>query len=181
MNKKIISVLILIIALSSFGIYQYKKSKDEESVIPALEDTASDIIISDIYAFATTATAKNGAAFLKIINNGNNDDELIEAKSDIADITEIHENIIDADTGRMMMRKINTLTIPMDETTLLQPKGHHIMFLNLKSPLTSGEHFPLTLIFENAGEKIINVEIIDAGTTPDDNHHDHNDGHGHHH
>ncbi len=125
-----------------------------------------EITIEQAYAFATMPGGETGAAFMVIKNSGNIDDTLIKAKSDVAKITEIHENFIDPDDGTMMMRRIKNISIPAKENAVLEPKGKHIMLIKLKEPLTLDSEFPLTLIFKKSGEKIINVTVIQAGSKP---------------
>lgn len=137
----------------------------QDASVPAIE------IISP-YAFATAPGAMNGAAFMVIQNNTNADDTLIAAKSDVAAITEIHQNLIDPDDGMMMMRKIKSLAIPAAGQALLEPKGYHIMVIKLKEPLTLGQTFALSLTFEKAGVIDFNVPIIQAGTKPTGHEHD---------
>ena len=148
------------------------------SLIPAMggKNWPQEIAIIQPYAFATTDTAKSAAAFFTLQNGLEDDDILLSASSDIARVTEIHENVIDPDDGQMMMRKISQLPIAAQEEVKLQPKGYHIMFIDMKEPLAVGERFPVTLNFEKAGQKDIFVKIIEAGRTPTqadfDDHHD---------
>lgn len=126
-----------------------------------------NIKIHEAYAFATMPGGATGAAFMVIENLSNEDDALITASTDVAGITEIHENLIDPDDGMMMMRKIKKIDLPQGEKVTLKPTGLHVMLLKLKSPLTLDSNFPLTLTFEKAGDKIINVNVIQPGTKPD--------------
>lgn len=114
------------------------------------------------YAFATVPGAATGAAFM-VIQGGNEDDRLIAAQSDIAEITEIHENLIDPDDGMMMMRKIRGLDIPAKADVVLKPTGYHVMFIKLKEPLTMGLKVPFTLTFEKAGNVEVRATIIAPG------------------
>ena len=100
-------------------------------------------------------------------NNSGVADSLIKAESSVAEINEIHENIIDPDDGKMMMRKIKSITVPANGTVALEPKGMHIMLIKLKEPLTLGESFPLTLTFEKAGVQNVDVKIIQPGGVPE--------------
>lgn len=129
-------------------------------------EPAAKITIEEPYAFATLPGSVNSAAFMVIKNNGDLDDKLIGVKSDVAKHTEIHENIIDPDDGRMMMRKIKKIEVPQGEQAVLEPKGKHIMFIKLKESLTLDASFELTLMFDKSGEKTIPVKIIQAGTLP---------------
>lgn len=150
-----------------------QKTSEELATMPVIK-------ISNAYAFATMPGAPTAAAFMIINNNSDFDDTLISTESKVAEITEIHENMIDPDDGTMMMRKIKTLSLPASEKVVLEPKGYHIMFIKLKKPLTMGSSFPLTLNFENSDSQTINVKVIAPGKEykPDDHAHHH---HGHRH
>lgn len=169
MNKKSASLLLIIAVLILAGIFQYKKIKSQESSMPSLP-AAGKIFITDAYAFATAPNANNGGAFMSIENADTVNDRLIGAKSNISKITEIHENIIDPDNGRMMMRKIKALDIPQKGSVTLQPKGYHVMFIGLNAPLKIDNSFPLTLVFEKAGEQNITVKIVAPGINPQSHH-----------
>jgi copper(I)-binding protein len=129
-------------------------------------DIPSTMVVEQAYAFATMPGQATGAAFMVIKNTAAIDDNLVDAKSKLAEITEIHENSIDPDDNTMMMRKIANIMIPANGEAVLEPTGKHIMLLKLKEPLTLGATTPITLMFEKAGEIIVDVEIIQPGSKP---------------
>lgn len=118
------------------------------------------------YAFATIPGARTAAAFMTIKNNGEVDDRLIGAQSPVAGIVEIHQNVIDPDDGMMMMRKIKGLDLKVGEEVVLDPKGYHIMFLDLQESLGIGQTFNLTLMLESGSVVKTKVEIVPPGRTP---------------
>ncbi|MEZ5406983.1 MAG: copper chaperone PCu(A)C [Acidimicrobiales bacterium] len=62
--------------------------------------------------------------------------------------------------GAMVMQEVKGgLEIPAGETVELAPGGYHVMLMELAEPLKEGATFDLTLTFENAGEKTVNVEV----------------------
>jgi len=124
------------------------------------------ITIDKAYAFATMPGATTGAAFMEIHNTGSQPDRLLGAQSDIAKITEIHENVIDPDDGTMMMRKINGLDIPAGGHVALKPKGYHVMFMKLTKPLSLNETVDLTLHFEKAGDIHVTANVVAPGRSP---------------
>lgn len=125
------------------------------------------MIIEQPYAFSTAVNAKTGAVFMNIKNTGDTDDKLIEVTGNVAEIIELHENIIDPDDGTMMMRKIKDISIDAGSTATLDPKGKHIMLIKLNQDLQVGYQIPLTLVFEKAGEVHIIMDVIAPGTTPE--------------
>jgi copper(I)-binding protein len=62
-------------------------------------------------------------------------------------------------TGMMEMRAVDKIAIPAGKTVSLAPGGYHVMLLQLKSPLTTGQKFTLTLTFEKAGKVDVPVEV----------------------
>ncbi len=143
--------------------------------LTACDNTSGEIKVNEIYAFATSPNAKTGAVFMTIENNTSMDDKLIEALSDVAEITEIHQNLIDPDDGKMMMRKVKSIDIQSKGKTILEPSGYHIMLINLKEQLIEDDSFPVTLKFANGFETLVNVNITPAGQKPQ-KHHNH-EGH----
>lgn len=121
-------------------------------------------------AFATTESAKTGAIFMMIKNNSDSDIKLIEAMTEVADITEIHQNYIDIDDGMMMMRKVDGIEIKAGEEVLLDPAGYHLMLFNLDNPLVKGESFPATLSFNDGTKKTITVKVTAPGMSMSHSH-----------
>jgi copper(I)-binding protein len=97
------------------------------------------------------------AAYLVIDNPTNSGDKLLSAESDIASFTEIH--LSSMQDGKMLMQQQDFVEIPAKGTVLFEPLGLHIMFVDLYNDLSVGDQFELKLIFENNGEKTINVTV----------------------
>ena len=129
---------------------------------PALagDALAGDIKIADAWARETIPSAKAGASFMAIHNMGNNPDRLIAAASPVASNPELHTHIKDGDI--MRMREVEGgIEVPPGQMTMLQPGGLHVMLMGLNGQLEEGATFPLVLIFEQAGEITVQVEIKD--------------------
>lgn len=119
------------------------------------EDT---IQIEDAYARSSGPTAKAGAAFMMIVNQGAEDDRLIGATSDIAARVELHTHQVDENGVAKMIHLQDGFVIPAGEPHLMQRGGDHVMFMGLKRPFEQGAKIPVTLTFEQAGD--VTVEII---------------------
>lgn len=128
----------------------------------AAQAQAQEIAVSNPYAFATHPKAKTGAVFMSIANDGAAPDRLIGVSSDVAEKTELHT--MNMDGGIMRMRRVEAYDLPPGEEILLAPMGKHVMLINLKNPLETGETFPLTLDFEQHPDITIEVEVIATGT-----------------
>ena len=115
------------------------------------------IMIEDAYARASGMNAKAGAAFMMIMNKGETDDRLIDAKSDVAAKVELHTHKINDEGVAQMVHVEEGFAIPAGETHMLARGGDHVMFMGLNQPFEQGAMIPVTLVFEKAGE--IELEI----------------------
>lgn len=97
------------------------------------------------------------AAYFLISNPLDRADKLLSAKSDIAQITEIHHS--SEMNGTMSMQEQEYVEIPAKSKIEFKPIGLHVMFINLKQDLTKGDQFQLMLNFENSGQIVVNVEV----------------------
>lgn len=119
---------------------------------------AGSIHVDHPWARPTPDGAKVGAGYISIRNSGKSADRLISATADVARKTEIHEVALDSQ-GVMRMRPLpKGIPVPAGETILLKPSSYHLMFLELKRPLKSGDKFPGVLTFEKGGD--IKVEFV---------------------
>lgn len=134
----------------------------------ALSATAAwaEIEIRDAYARAASPMAMAGAAFMEIVNTGDTPDRLIAAKAGVAKRVELHTHI-DAGDGVMKMREVEGgFEVPAQETTMLQRGGNHVMFMGLTERFEQGKVIPVTLVFEQAGEIEVEIEV-DLERQPD--------------
>lgn len=123
---------------------------------------AGDITISKPWARASAGMAKAGAAFMFILNETGKDDTLISARADVSKKVELHTHLME--NGVMKMREVEG-GIPAKNgvTQELKPGSYHVMFMGLNAPFQEGQTFPVTLVFEHAGEKTIDVEVKGPG------------------
>lgn len=125
--------------------------------VPAL---AGDlIVVDDAYARSAGKAAKAGAAFMVIENTGDTDDRLVSASSDVSDRVELHTHDIDDAGVAKMVHVEEGFVIPAGESFLLKRGGAHVMFMGLKQPFEQGATVPVTLVFENAGEVVVEVPV----------------------
>ncbi|WP_413204221.1 copper chaperone PCu(A)C [Rhodospirillum sp. A1_3_36] len=125
------------------------------------EAKAGDISVTNAWARASAGMAKAGGGFVTLSNAGSSDDRLIAAKADVSAVVQLHTHIREGDV--MRMRQVDAIDIPAGGRVSLEPGGLHIMFIDLKAPLTEGQHFPLTLIFEKSGEATVDLVVKGVG------------------
>lgn len=117
-----------------------------------------ELHIDHPWARATAPQQQNGAAYLTVTNHGNTADRLVAAASPVAATVELHTHTVDSE-GVMRMREVAAIEVPAGEAAALRPGGLHIMLMGLENRLVEGEVFPLTLVFEEAGEIEVEVQV----------------------
>lgn len=136
---------------------------------------AASLTVGKAWARATPGGAKVGAGYLDIINGSAAGDVLLSVTAAaVAGKTEIHE--MTHNDGVMKMRELaDGLPLAAGQTVSLAPGGLHIMFLDLKGPLTAGQTFDLELTFKTAGKITVPVTVGDvaAGKPADPHAHHH--------
>jgi len=125
----------------------------------ALPVFAGDIEVQDAYVRTSGAMAKSGAAFMQIVNTGAEDDQLIDATSDVAMRVELHTHKADANGNMQMLHVPEGFPIPAGQTHLLARGGDHVMLMGLKQSLAQGDIVAVTLTFEKAGDITIEIPV----------------------
>jgi hypothetical protein len=126
-------------------------------IASAHEFTAGALVIQHPWARATAASAKAGALYLTVRNDGTEADRLLGVSTDAAERCELHLSATAGDV--MTMRMVETMDVPAGGSAAFAPQGAHIMLLGLKAPLKKGTHFAATLHFEKAGDVAIEVTV----------------------
>ena len=98
-------------------------------------------------------------AYLRVLNFGD-DDTLVGASAEVAEVTEIHEMRMVNDV--MEMRPVEGgIPLAFGDIAVLEPGGLHVMLMDLTQPLEDGSAFALTLQFESGAETVIGVPVYD--------------------
>lgn len=108
-------------------------------------------VVTDIFAHATKPGQPVGAVYMTL--KPLTDTKLIQAESDVSNITEIHSMAME--NGVMKMKAISALPLPAGQVVKLKPGGYHIMLIDLKKPLVAGDTVNLKLSFEGKDQVIV--------------------------
>ena len=139
------------------------------SIFFATNTFGGDAVIGDLriehaWTRVPPGVSKITAGYLTIYNNGEEQDSLIGGTIKVAKQLEIHE--MKLTDGVMKMRPVvNGIPIPPNSSVELKPGGFHLMFTNLTKPLKEGQSIPVSLIFENAGEVTVMLDVAGVGAT----------------
>lgn len=118
--------------------------------------TRGSIEIHRPWACQAVETPERAGGFFTLINTGTEPDRLVAASSPAAAKIEIHAiKVLGSDIG---MRPRDSLAAPAGVTLTLQPRGYHLLLIDLRAPLVAGARLAVTLIFEKAGS--IDVEFL---------------------
>jgi periplasmic copper chaperone A len=132
------------------------------------------VMIVDAWARASLGTAPNSAAYMTLEATGAEGDRLIGGATPAAERVELHVHLMEGDIARM--RQVDAVEVAPGAPTVLAPGGLHVMLVGLTAPLEEGATLPLTLVFEGAGEVLLEVPVHGLRAAPPGHHGSH--GHG---
>jgi periplasmic copper chaperone A len=112
--------------------------------------------VTDAWVRGTVAQQKATGLFAKITSDQGA--RLVSASSAVAAVVEIHEMSMEGDVMRMRALP-KGLALPAGQLVELKPGGYHLMLMDLKQPLKTGDTVAVTLVFEGADKKRETVEI----------------------
>ncbi|WP_119270319.1 copper chaperone PCu(A)C [Taklimakanibacter deserti] len=123
---------------------------------------AGALVIAHPWTPKPPAGAKVAAGFLKITNEGKEDDRLVAISAEVAGKIQIHGMKIE--NGIMKMFELaGGLAIPAGQTVELKSKSNHVMFMGLKTLPAEGQSFTAVLTFEKAGEVPVEFAVEPMG------------------
>ena len=123
-------------------------------VLAALICTAfpvlAQVTVKDPWVRATVPQQMATGAFMQITSV--QDARLVEVRSPVAGVVEVHEMTMDKDV--MKMRALgNGLELPAGKTVELKPGGYHVMLMDLKQQMKAGDTVSVTLVVEGRDKK----------------------------
>lgn len=134
------------------------------AAVQAHDYKLGELTIEHPWAPASIGAAKAGAAYMKVVNEGETPDLLISVSSPVAEHAKLHTHMVEG--GIAKMRPVEAVEVNPGAPAILEPGGLHVMLMGLKAPLKDGDMFPLTLTFERAGT--VTVEVIVQGRDDQD-------------
>jgi len=116
---------------------------------------SADIEVKSAWARPTVAGQMGTGAFMHL--KSREGARLLGASSDVAGVVEIHEMAMEGNV--MRMRPIRSLDLPPGGTVEFKPGGHHIMLMDLKRPLATGERIKVELRLETRDKKLVTQPV----------------------
>ena len=132
--KSLRSIVIGIVACCSFGI-----------------EARAEISIENGYVRGLPPGQTVTAAFMRLINDGDQAVVINGASSNSAERAEFHAHHHSG--GMMSMKKVDSIVVPANGVFDLKPGAHHLMLINLTGFLREGDFVDLILQIQS-GETI---------------------------
>lgn len=120
------------------------------------ETPGDRVLISDAWIRENAPGQTIGAAYMTL--NSHQDSKLVyvEAPS-VASTVEIHS--MSMNNNVMKMRMVDELTLKENTPQKLAPGGFHLMLIDLKAPLKTGDEITFKLCFEDKDGKITHQNV----------------------
>ena len=119
----------------------------------------ANIVVSDAWARPTRGDAP-GVVYVTIQNKGGTDDRLVSVMTDHAAMAMVHQT--EMSNGVARMRMAGEINVPAGDSIKMVPGGTHIMLEGLRTPLRTGDSFPLVLKFRESEEERVSVRVAEA-------------------
>jgi copper(I)-binding protein len=110
---------------------------------------AAQVTVNDPWIRGTVPQQMSTGAFMQL--KSATDAKLIEARSSVAGVVEIHDMTMVNNV--MRMRAVPSVALPAGRTVELKPGGYHVMMMDLKQQMKDGDVVPLTLVVESGGKR----------------------------
>jgi copper(I)-binding protein len=115
----------------------------------------AQVEVKEPWVRATVPAQTATGAFMQL--RAKQDARLVQARSPVAGVVEIHEMKMVGDV--MKMNAVPGVDLPAGQTVELAPGGYHIMLLELKRQVKEGDIVPLTLVVEGKDRKRETIEV----------------------
>jgi periplasmic copper chaperone A len=116
---------------------------------------AAEVAVSDAWVRGTVAGQMGTGAFMRLTSSA--DTTLVGVASPAAKVVELHQMKMEG--SMMKMSAIARLSLPAGKTVLLEPRGYHVMLMDLARPLKEGDIVPLSLTFEDKTGKKQTIDV----------------------
>lgn len=136
----------------------------------SLAGADSGLQVSEPWIREAPPTSRVLAAYLTLVNTGDNTMTVTAISSPDFKNAEIHRTVIEAGVARML--PVKQLEVPAGGQLMLEPGGHHLMLFDPLRTLTAGETVTL-IIHMNNGKQLSATAPVIRKTGEDHSHHHH--------
>lgn len=160
--------IILIAAFVFFGCQDKNDTSDtkqlENKAKPQVKEKTvnaeADVIKITNAWVRPAAKNRNTGIFFNVVNKTDQKVTLFEAKSNVAEKTQIHETFKKSN-DMMGMREVEYIVVEPKEIFQFKPMSYHVMLINLNEDLTEGMSVELTIVYNNGDEITFTAPVKD--------------------
>ncbi len=139
------------------------------SLIQSQAFAMDSIMIQNAWARASAPGAPS-AGFMTVMNNGSEDDVLLDVSGDFAKKMELHRTQ-KVDGVMKMIHQKEGVVIPAGGTVVFKPGDYHLMFMGLNKNFEVGETYTVTLTFMRAGKIDLQLPVKQFAPMQEHQHH----------
>jgi len=162
-------MLLRLVATFLLATVSLTAAADDHAHAHSHTKVAKALEISEVWSRAMPPSAPTGAVYFNLRNSTGQPDRLIGVRTKRAERAELHTHVHDGEL--MRMQQVEAVDVPTNGQVEFKPGSYHVMLFTLSEPLVAGDRFPLTLIFENAGEVTVDVSVQEQ--SPQEHGHSH--------
>lgn len=138
---------------------QTESTVDEQADPQLPED---ELAIEDPWV-RPASSGDNTALYMTVANGRSTADTLVDVRAPIIGQSQIHK--AESDTGETSsMEPIDSLAIPDEMRTVLEPGGQHVTLMDLDQSLTEEGSLVLDLVFAQSGRQRIQAPVRASDT-----------------
>ena len=127
-------------------------------IIPLLVFANPKIVVKHPWVQEPPPGPSTTMAGMVIKNEGDEEDILFGAKSDVARKVELHKTVFENGVAKMVHQK--EIVIPPKGKVEFKHHGYHIMLIGLKKKIKEGDKVKITLIFKKSGEVTVEAPVV---------------------
>lgn len=124
-------------------------------VVHAATVTTANVTVEDGHVRGLPPGQTVTAAFMRLLNHGDEPVTLVAASSDRSDKVEVHATR--HSDNMMHMEKVDSIVIPAGGEFVFASGQYHLMLVDLVNPLRDGEMVDITLSFSN--DSVLTVSL----------------------
>jgi periplasmic copper chaperone A len=127
------------------------------------------VMVTDAWIREAPPGATAMAGYMLVFNPTKHTLALTHVTSPAFEEVQMHVSLVE--DGLSKMKEVPGFTIPPGGRLLFKPGGNHLMLLNPKRPLKTGDIVPLVLSFGpggKAGHRSLQVKVLTQGITDDE-------------
>lgn len=133
---------------------QTESTVDEQADPELPED---ELAIEDPWV-RPASSGGNTALYMTVANGRSTADTLVDVRAPIIGQSQIHKT--ESDTGDVSsMEPIDSLAIPAEMRTVLEPGGQHVMLMDLGQSLSEEGSLVVDLVFSQSGRQRIQAPV----------------------